>query len=134
MLKVAWTVRNAVNCWGKIMIIEIVDNSNFREDELDHPVLNLGDSICWIYGEDREYWEQLNKEGYDETWDQFKNQICARGLVIPRPDWEFRGGEIDPQDAIICVYDYNVEKCYPETCYITFSSISENAEVYECWN
>lgn len=113
------------------MNIEVLEEDQEPRFELvEHLELLIGSKIGFCDKDDYKHWEFMQKDGCQETWEEFKSQICFVGIVLPPPDFEIRGASIEPEKAIICIIDYSCEKCYPETTYITLGRLLDE-DIYE---
>lgn len=115
------------------MEIEVFDDENDepRYELVEHLTLKVGDKIAWVYKDEYDFWKQENKLGWDSSWEEHKSHTCYTGIILPPPDFEMRGGNIELEDAIICIIDYPCEKCYPEVDYVTMDRLLSNPYLYE---
>lgn len=103
-----------------------------RESGLDKLkcTLEIGQRVKWYSKDDLAYWNEFLKEENDDP------RCCAhfRGIVIPRPGIDYRGGELDYDDVVIVMYDYECEKDYPEIGWIALSRILDNEDLVEIFD
>jgi len=82
-----------------------------------------GERIGWWYTEDAEFAKE-NPEDED-----LANYPPYSGVVIPGNDIEARSNSYEPEDCIIVMDRYPVEKCYCETSWIAFRRLLDNPEL-----
>jgi hypothetical protein len=92
--------------------------------------LFIGQKVKWYYKDDLEYWKEYLKEENDDP------RSCAtlRGMVIPRPGVDYRGGEFEYDEVIIINYDYECEKDYPEVEWIALPRLLDSEDLVEIFD
>jgi hypothetical protein len=92
--------------------------------------LNIGQRVKWYSKDDLAYYNEHIREENDDP------RSCAhfRGIVIPRPSIDYRGGELEYDEAVIVLYDYECEKDYPEIGWIALSRILDNEDLVEIFD
>ena len=94
--------------------------------------LNIGQKVAWYSKEDLDYYNEFMKE--DDVENNHRSCAHFRGIVIPRPGIEYRGGELEHDEVVIVIYDYSCEKDYPEISWIALSRILDNEDLVEIFD
>ena len=79
--------------------------------------LTPGLRIYWFFKEDEEFCTE-----YCDGEDPHDNPGYS-GLLVPAPDCEMRGGELEWEDCVVVQDRYPAEKCYCEATYIAFNRL-----------
>lgn len=93
-------------------------------------VPKIGAKIAWYYREDLEFWENERIAiPASFSWPY-------KGYIMPGPEREIRGSELDIEDVVIIQFDYPVEKVYPLCNWFALSRLLKNtslvkAAIYE---
>jgi hypothetical protein len=100
---------------------ELPENSD-NYDKIDGELI-IGKRFYWYYKEDLELYEGEN----------IKDYLCNlfSGICIPRPNIEYRGGELNIEDTVIVCNCQPVEKDYPEVYWITLGRLLNNDDLVE---
>lgn len=76
--------------------------------------LVAGARCAWCYADDLQFWG--NPIPHPKDW-------FYSGIVVPVPDYEMRGGEIDHDKCVVVVTGYPVEKVYVECDWTALLSV-----------
>ena len=87
--------------------------------------LKIGQRIGWWYIDDAEYADQW-QDGID-----LARHPPYSGVVIPQDDIETRSETYDPEDMVVVMDQYPVEKCYCETTWIAYRRLLANEELVQ---
>ena len=90
-----------------------------------HCELKTGKRIYWYYKEDLEFFEEI-----EEDIKESKTQVFT-GVVIPIPDYEERGGELDADQCIVCMDGYPTEKEYPSVDWFSIKRLLDDESLIE---
>ena len=117
-------------------IIDEIDKARDGEvpeewtEEIESKIKDLslvpGATVAWYYKEDVEFTEEAEEDPRDITsWE---------GIVIPMPNIEYRGGELEAEECLIALTNHPCEKCYPETALFTLCRLVEDQELVRVFN
>lgn len=95
---------------------------NFVFDKLKCQ-LNIFSRVYWFYRDEEKYARDCNTN--------IRQNPTFSGIIIPRPDIEFRGGELDIEDCLVCIDRMPCEKCYPEISYIAIAKLIDDPDLVE---
>jgi len=82
-----------------------------------------GIRVWWYYKEEAKY---AKKHKIDP-----RSNAEWSGILVIAPDREYRGGEIDGEDAVVIMDRHPCEKCYPTTDWISLVRLIMNKELVE---
>jgi hypothetical protein len=77
--------------------------------------LEAGNRCSWCFGDDLEFWG--NSIPHPKDW-------FYHGLIIPLPGHDGRG-KLEPDNCIVCVLDYPIEKENPEVDWVALLHLLE---------
>lgn len=106
--------------------------NDLRNDELPadlkayekiRATLRPGLRVGWYFQDDKKFWEA---DGFEP-----REQTLYEGVIVPRPDLEMRGSELEPEDCVLVQIDYPCEKCYPEVTWFALRRLLDNPELVE---
>lgn len=103
---------------------ELPSDLSFYE-KVKHP-LTAGMRVGWYFKDDERFWEKDDLNPRERT--QYS------GIVVPRPDLEMRGGESEPEDCVIVMTGYPVEKEYCEATYFALRRLLNNPDLVEVFD
>jgi len=83
--------------------------------------LKAGQRVSWWFTEDVAYAEHIGTRVEDDP--------PYSGIVVPRPDHELRGGDLEPEDCVVVMDLYPTEKCYPEATYMSVRRMLANPDL-----
>lgn len=88
--------------------------------------LKSGMRVGWYFADDKRFWD---KDGLDcREYTQYS------GIVVPRPDLEMRGAELEAEDCVIVMTSYPVEKEYCESTWFALRRLLDNPELVEVFD
>ena len=83
--------------------------------------------IGWWHVEDEEYLKE-----YGDPDENIANNPPYQGLIVAQDDTELRGGlgsDLDPEDCLVIMHCYPVEKCYCASVWVALGWLLDNPDV-----
>ena len=88
--------------------------------------LRIGMRVGWYFEDDKRFWD---RDGLD-----CREYTLYSGVVVPRPDMEIRGAELEAEDCVIVMTSYPVEKEYCESTWFALRRLLDNPELVEVFD
>ena len=89
--------------------------------------LNSGDRVGWWGREEEEY---LKASGDELGLRDLERDPPYQGVIVHAPDIEIRDRyRIDPENSVIIMDQYPIEKCYPAATYMATTRLLNNKDL-----
>lgn len=115
----------------KDLLKELEDAEAMHGPDFDSAIKKLsggklvpGARCAWCYEDDVSAWKEFGgKTPHPKDW-------YYHGIIVPVPDLEMRGTEIEHDKCVVVVTEYPVEKCYCETDWTALLTILTNEGIH----
>lgn len=106
-------------------------NPDYSKLEEGWQYWDIGEKIGWCYKDDVKFYMEnhgLNTKKDFDSWIK-RGNAPYRGILFTLPDYRFRTDE----NAILCMFDYPIEKDNPTADWISFNRFLEQKDLYKVY-
>ena len=89
--------------------------------------LSNGARIRWYYQDGLDSWKKCGEDGNPRDYAHYSGIVFA----VPGIEVRHHDEDLDFDQAIVCVDEYECEKCYPDTEWVALSRLLDDPKLIE---